>query len=129
MGVLRRVETYFLDKGLRKSDIPKAFFIHEVLGILMLALTWSTCYRFPLSSNPTLWTPIENMFAKAPLFSKSVSNRISQLPFPPRVTEAYLESSCFRKIIRPVTFPGKMLLTYKIVQAWSRGETSIEEQL
>ena len=31
---------------------------------------------------------------------------------------AYIESSCCRKIIRPLTFPGKLFITFKAVEAW-----------
>ena len=31
---------------------------------------------------------------------------------------AYIESSCCRKIIRPFTLPGKLYVTFKVVEAW-----------
>lgn len=83
----------------------------------MLALTWSSCYRWPLSSNPVIWTPIEKLVAKAPALSQKLSTGISKIPLPPRVTEAYLESSCFRKLVRPITLPGKLWLTYECLKA------------
>lgn len=39
-----------------------------------------------------------------------------------RIGSSYIESSCFRKLIRPVTLPGKIFVTYKLVKAMSRWE-------
>jgi hypothetical protein len=40
----QRTTDYFVKKGFKAADIPKAIFFHEILGLLMLAITWSSCY-------------------------------------------------------------------------------------
>ena len=117
MGVVGKLKTKLHEKGITTSDLPKAVAIHELLGILMLASTWTIAYHFPASSNPILRGPVANISQKTPLvLSNKFTSSLKALPWPPRVTEAYLESSCFRKLIRPVTLPGKLWLTYQAIQ-------------
>ena len=87
-NVINRVRKYFVDKGLKTKDIPKALVIHEMMGILMLALTWNASYRWPMSSNPAIWNPIKGLLSKVPTNALSkVSSGIKALPLPPKVTE------------------------------------------
>ena len=88
MGVLRRVEGFFEAKGIRKTNIPTAIFIHEFLGILMLAVTWSACYKWPLSSNPVVWGPIQGAINKLPSRAVAgVKTGIEKMPWSLEVTE------------------------------------------
>lgn len=40
--------------SLQVKDIPKAVIIHEILGLIMLAVTWTICYYHPPSQIPLL---------------------------------------------------------------------------
>ena len=102
------------DKGFNPEDIPKAIIIHELLGIIMLALTWSLCYYYPPSQSQLLKRPLASMIGRIPkaLYSPLESNKFLSSP----VGISYIESSCLRKLIRPLTLPGKLLLTLKLVQ-------------
>lgn len=105
---------YFEGKGLTVNDLPKAIICHELLGIFMLALTWSTCYFFPPSQNRFLKEPIAKMISMVP---KALSGPVTNNAFlSSRIGTSYLESSCIRKLIRPMTLPSKLYLTYKLVQ-------------
>jgi hypothetical protein len=109
-----RFSRYFEGKGLTVTDLPKAIVCHELMGIFMLALTWSTCYFFPLSQNQYLKEPIARMVAMVP---KALSGTVTSNPFlSSRIGTSYLESSCLRKLIRPITLPSKLYLTYQLVQ-------------
>ena len=44
-----RVRHKFLEHGMSAKDIPKAILFHEFLGLLLVAITWSSCYYFPPS--------------------------------------------------------------------------------
>jgi hypothetical protein len=109
-----RFSRYFEGKGLTVADLPKAIVCHELMGIFMLALTWSTCYYFPLSQNQFLKEPMARMVAMVP---KALSGPVTSNPFlSSRIGTSYLESSCLRKLIRPITLPSKLYLTYRLVQ-------------
>ncbi|RYZ83029.1 MAG: hypothetical protein EOP04_20775 [Proteobacteria bacterium] len=102
------------DKGFGPSDIPKAIFIHELLGMFMLALTWSLCYFYPLSQSPMFVKPLAVISSKMPAaLAKSLeANKFLSSP----IGVSYVESSCLRKLIRPLTLPGKVFLTFKLVE-------------
>ena len=71
----------------------------------------------PLASNPMLKDYVRNLENRFPeSWSTNFSSSIKKLPLPPRVTNAYFESSIFRKLVRPITLPGKLVLTYEAIQ-------------
>mmetsp|Transcript_23304 Transcript_23304/g.38850 ORF Transcript_23304/g.38850 Transcript_23304/m.38850 type:complete len:309 (+) Transcript_23304:54-980(+) len=109
-----RMFAYFEEKGFSVDDIPKAIIFHEILGISVLILTWSACYRFPPSQNRFLKEPINRMLSVVPNQLKSPVQANAFLSS--KVGTSYIESSCFRKLIRPVTFPLKLYLTFKMIQ-------------
>jgi hypothetical protein len=117
-GSLRLYDSFMnrlRDKGFTAQDIPKAIIIHEVFGVLMLALTWSLCYCYPLSETALLKQPIGSIMSKMPnILSRSIeSNKF----LTSRLGVSYIESSCLRKLIRPITLPVKLILTLKLVES------------
>lgn len=108
-GLRNRLINAFKEQGLTADDIATAVVIHEAMGIFMLALTWSLCYFFPLSTFPILEKPLAKI---ASLMPKVIAN--NEL-LTSRLGVAYGESSCFRKLIRPFTLPTKIILTVKLV--------------
>lgn len=116
----KRVQTFFEHKGIKPVHIPQAIFFHEILGLTLLAITWSTCYWFPPSKNAYLQKPIQKMSEMIPV---SLSSRVNSNPiFGSKLGSSYLESSCLRKLVRPFTLPGKLYLTYLLVQRLSGNE-------
>ena len=110
----------FREKGFTTDQLAKAIFVHEILGIALLALTWSSCYRWPPSQHPILKGPIAKMLAAVP---SGMSKTFQSNGFlNSRLGSAYIESSCCRKLIRPLTLPGKMVFTFKVVEAWTQGD-------
>lgn len=106
--------SYFKHKGLTVQDLPKAILCHELMGIVILALTWSSCYYFPPSQNKFLKEPISRMLALVPT---AVAGSVQSNAFlSSRLGTSYIESACLRKILRPVLLPSKLYLTYKMVQ-------------
>jgi hypothetical protein len=113
----------FREKGFTTDQLAKAIFIHEILGIVILAVTWSSCYQWPPSQHPLLKGPSAKMRAAVP---SGVSSKFQSNGFlNSRLGSAYIESSCCRKLIRPLTLPGKMLFTFKVVEAWSQGDKPV----
>lgn len=118
------MEKFVKKFGISMKDAPKAIVIHELLGIMMLAITWSFCYRFPPSQIPFLKAPIAKIIDVVripPKVTSFVSN--IKLPFmqvgdanSKKVVSAYIESSCMRKLVRPVTLPGKIWLTCHLLR-------------
>lgn len=105
---------YFQEKGLGIQDIPKAIVCHEMMGYVMLGLTWTACYHFPISDIPFLKGPMDRLTSMVP---QVLSNPVNNNPFLcSKFGKAYMESACLRKLIRPITLPGKLFLTYKMVQ-------------
>jgi hypothetical protein len=60
------IHTHTQEHGFRAADVPKAIVVHELLGIAVLALTWSTCYKFPPSQNRYLKDPIAKVMGLIP---------------------------------------------------------------
>jgi hypothetical protein len=113
---LNRFQNYLTSNGLESSDIPKAFVLHEVLGICMLAITWTFCYHFPLSNIPFFATQLKKL-PSMHSYSKSKAMTGVINAFSSKKGVAYLESSCLRKIIRPFTIPGKMWVVFVILKS------------
>ena len=110
--------SYIEEKGLAAEDIGKAILCHEILGFTMLALTWSYCFYFPPSQNRFLREPVAKLLSLVP---NKMSSAVSSNPFlGSQAGSAYIESSCIRKMIRPITIPMKLYLSVKIVQALPR---------
>jgi hypothetical protein len=106
---------YFHGKGLTVQDLPKAIICHELMGYAVLGITWGACYHFPMSENPYLKMPMQKALAMVP---KCLAEPVNSNPLlASRLGGAYMEAACVRKLMRPITFPGKLFLTYKLVQA------------
>lgn len=110
LGLRERLIKAFQDNGLTAQDLTTAIIIHEALGIFMLALTWSLCYFVQLSTLPMLKEPLNKIASMMP---KMISNNEF---LNSRLGVAYCESSCLRKLIRPLTLPTKVIVTVKLVQ-------------
>jgi hypothetical protein len=81
-----------------------------------MALTWSAAYHMPPSEIGFIKAPMEKLISLVP---KSFSDPVTQNAFlASRSGRAYLESSCLRKLIRPITIPAKLYLTFKMVKLW-----------
>ncbi|KAJ1440278.1 hypothetical protein B484DRAFT_427448, partial [Ochromonadaceae sp. CCMP2298] len=107
-----KISEHFTEHGFSAADVPKAIVVHEMLGIAMLALTWSTCYHFPPSQNRYLKAPIASLMNLIP---KKLSGPVASNTFlSSKLGSSYLESSCLRKLIRPMTFPSKLYVTFKL---------------
>ena len=77
----------------------------------------------PIARNPMLKDHIKNLQNKFPeSWSTNISGTIKKFPLPEKVTNAYIESSCFRKLIRPITLPGKIVLTYEAIKFMNRND-------
>ena len=84
-------------KGYSSNDIPKAIIFHEILGIAMLAFTWTYCYYFPPSQSSLLQKPIATIKNHIP---KGLAGKINENGFlTSRIGSSYVESSYLRKLI------------------------------
>jgi len=122
-GLKSKVRNYFTSKGFNSADIGRAIFFHELLGLLMLAITWSACYFLEPSSHPVLAKPLAKVADALPrsFMTGLKSNELINS----RLGSSYLESSCLRKVIRPLTLPGKMYLTFLLIN--NLGESRIKD--
>jgi len=111
-GLLDKLMQTFAENGISGQDLTKGIIFHELLGIMMLAITWTLCYYVQISKIPILKEPLTKMANMMP--ASVVQNEFLSS----RVGIAYLESSCLRKVIRPFTLPAKVVLTIKLIQ-WS----------
>lgn len=125
MGFKEKLES--LD--VKAKDIPKAIIIHELLGLTMLALTWSAAYHLQLSRQPFFAEKLTKLTNMLPEKMKTVT-----IPFVPadilssRMGSSYIEASCMRKLIRPITLPGKLIVTFKLINLLNK-KSSIEVPL
>ena len=118
------MKSYVRKFDLKEKDIPRAILVHELLGISILLVTWSTCYYNPLSQNPMLEGPIAKIKGMMPMRIQNFASSI-KIPFinvgevkSKLLTSSYIEASCIRKIIRPFTIPTKLWITYNIVKGF-----------
>jgi hypothetical protein len=82
--------------------------------VLILALTWGSCYTLQPSNSFLLKEPIERLVAALP---ERLSQSVGSTPlFNTRLGQSYVEASCLRKLIRPVAFPVKLYLTLKMAR-------------
>jgi len=122
--------TKFLDKlrekGFTAKDIPKAILFQELMYGVWLAMTWTTCYFFPPTQLPFLKKPIEAIMAKMP---QKLSNSLAGNGFlTSRFGQAYVESSCLRKLMRPFSFPAGIIITIKLLEMSSKWDFTQLEQ-
>lgn len=120
----RRLVTYFEEKGFQASDIAKAIVCHEILGLTLLAITWSSCYFFPPSQAVWLQKPIASLAERLPK-SWTTSLKTNKV-LSSKLGSAYLESSCCRKVIRPLTIPGKLIFTFHMVKKLGEFQATAE---
>ena len=121
MSPIARLESYISTKGIKKKDFPKYIFFHELLGVAILACTWSLCHKFPPSNSPLLKEPLNKIKLLLPA---SVIEKYQKLPISPKMGSSYIEASCLRKIIRPITLPGRLWMTYELVKLSDKLEAS-----
>lgn len=116
----KEAEKFLLLKGIEPAALPKAIAIHEFLGLAMLALTWSLAYKFPPSSNPFLAGPVKRINAMVPQRLSFLSSKAGS---------SYIEASCCRKLIRPLTIPGKLYITFIIMSGLDGFEMHRDETI
>ena len=115
------VKAYFTDRGLTVSDIPKAIAVHEGLGLTIYAAAWAGCYAAQPIKHLAAVLParaagrVDAAMAAADARVRSWSwlRRVSRDPA--RLVVGLAESIVLRNVLRPVTIPGKLWLTWKIV--------------
>lgn len=114
LGRARTKLTDFFDEhSIQKRDVPKAIVIHEILGLVILVTTWTCAFYFPPSQIKMLQGPIGQLERLVP---ESVRAGLAKNEFiSSKIGTAYVEASCFRKLIRPATIPLKMYGTLKLV--------------
>eukprot|EP00241_Pyramimonas_parkeae_P009266 CAMPEP_0114237902 /NCGR_PEP_ID=MMETSP0058-20121206/7640_1 /TAXON_ID=36894 /ORGANISM="Pyramimonas parkeae, CCMP726" /LENGTH=145 /DNA_ID=CAMNT_0001349979 /DNA_START=232 /DNA_END=669 /DNA_ORIENTATION=+ len=122
-----RIKEYFVEHGLTVADIPKAIILHEAVSIAFAMATWTVCYSAqPVRSiakfMPKKSTP--GLLAKGYTAALAGAHRqvdkmkwLAKLPGSDiqRLTTSCAESMCFRGAIKPVTIPGKLWVSWKLV--------------
>jgi len=107
----RRLEAYFASHGIGIGDVPKAIFIHEFVGLGLLASIWLLCYAAQPSSkilpplrvalqSRGLWkrtTPLNTSTSNAPLgdFAKALARAEKRL-----ASSSALKSPYFPQALR-----------------------------
>eukprot|EP01026_Neomeris_dumetosa_P066344 TRINITY_DN64141_c0_g1_i1.p2 TRINITY_DN64141_c0_g1~~TRINITY_DN64141_c0_g1_i1.p2 ORF type:complete len:155 (-),score=3.61 TRINITY_DN64141_c0_g1_i1:164-628(-) len=142
-----RIRTWFEEQGLSAADIPKAFVIHEVIGISFAIAAWSMCYA--IQPSKTVMRPVlgglqknqkgntliklsDKAMQKA---QKTVSNMkwlqgswLGQRD-PARLTTSLAESICFRALVKPLTFTFKLWASWKLVLVLKRRQIKNQQQI
>ncbi|KAG5181504.1 hypothetical protein JKP88DRAFT_349226 [Tribonema minus] len=133
-GPLDHLRGVFEDQGITPADFPTAFAIHELLAVAFLASTWAICYQTQPSQS-ALFAPLarairtsENRWVMGVRegFAGVVASAEAKIAASPRLssqgwdtarlTTALAESTIFRKSIKPITIPGKLWATWKIME-------------
>lgn len=115
-------------------DVPIAVVLYQFVSIGLLAITWTACYYIQPMKTP-IFTPVtqaveasgnsiviglRTTYAKALVAAEGV---IAKAPMvrgrdvdTQRLATALAESSVFRKFVKPITFPGKLWVTWRIME-------------
>lgn len=119
------LEGYLKKSGLKPHHVPLGILLHEILGVIMLALTWSACYYLQPSSREPFSSLLSKLKTMNPagMHTKNIPfvSGASQV-FSSRRGVSYLESSLLRKAIRPLTLPGKLVLTVHCLKEYAKWE-------
>ncbi|CAL5227818.1 g10845 [Coccomyxa viridis] len=130
---MERFRQYFAEQGLDpKTDIPKAIVLHEVIGLGFAIGFWSLCYTVqpsrtfmrPVASALGRQQTLERVYAASFVRAQHTIQRatwLTKVPLigrdPGRLTVSLAESICLRAVIKPITFPLKLWLSWKAVLA------------
>lgn len=119
--------------------IAQAIGVHEALGLSLMFGCWLACYRFQptqslfqarqlqgLTSKLTSSAYFQRLNLRAneaqqrSKLLKSIQSATERFPTvsPQRLTTSFVESWVFRRLATPITVPGKLYLTYKILGLW-----------
>jgi len=120
-----KVRHYLLENGLRPVEIPKAILLHELIGLSILVLSWSVCYRFPPSQIPVMVGPINKMKEMVPARIRAAMSSSSMLTS--KLGQSYIEASCCRKLVRPLTIPSKLYITFLLMKSGLFSSEEAEE--
>ena len=128
-----RIKDYFVEQGLSVGDIPLALVYHELISVAFAAAMWTACYvvqparlvAAPLSRA----LPAAARARAAGAYTRALgaagaqvrrSAWLQRLPVvraaePSRLVESLAESLVARGALKPLTFVGKLWLSYKAV--------------
>ena len=128
-----RIKDYFTAQGLTVSDVPLALVYHELISVAFAAAAWTVCYH----AQPALRiaTPLGRVLPAAArtktasLYATALGAAekqvlrqawLKKLPLvrdaePQRLVVGLGESLVARGFLKPVTFVGKLWLSYEAV--------------
>ena len=128
-----RIKDYFTAQGLTVGDVPLALVYHELISVAFAAAAWATCYhaqpalRIAMPLGRVL--PAAARTKTASLYAAALGAAEKQvlrqtwlkgLPLvrdaePQRLVVGLGESLVARGFLKPVTFVGKLWLSYEAV--------------
>ena len=132
-ALMGRIKDYFTSQGLSVGDIPLALLYHEVISVAFAAAVWSACYQ--VQPALTLSKPLGRVLPPAArantasLYTAALGAAEKQvvrqawlrkLPLvrsaePQRLVVSLAESLVTRGAMKPITFVGKLWLSYEAV--------------
>eukprot|EP00037_Helgoeca_nana_P036490 m.11622 g.11622 ORF g.11622 m.11622 type:complete len:164 (+) comp7455_c0_seq2:419-910(+) len=131
--VADRIATYLEDSGVAVSDVPLAIFVHESMSVTLLIGAWGLCYMTRPSvalagqfSRVAALRPAAEPFKNLVLSAQSRVNSAAWIRRTPllrnadagRLAVSLAESSVVRNVMRPLTIPGKLWITWFIITRW-----------
>ncbi|OUS47386.1 hypothetical protein BE221DRAFT_158917 [Ostreococcus tauri] len=135
-----RVKRYFLDRGLGPEDLIPAFVFHETISIAFAASTWIAAYAIeptrtvlrPLRGTKAAKAMAKPFGAALELATKQTAKAVTRIPAlkrasAERLTVSLAESLMFRGSIKPITFGGKLWLSYEFVKWLKRDAVAAAE--
>ena len=135
---MERIKAAFAEQGIGAADVPRAIVVHEVLGASLFLGVWGVCY----AAQPTmaLARAVPSLLQRVEAAAAFADARIARWTWlqripgvraadPKRLAAGLAESVALRNLVRPVTVPAKLWLTWQVVTAFpaagpaARGET------
>jgi hypothetical protein len=123
--------------GLAPHQLPAALLIHELLGLTLLAGLWGVCYRLQPTKTvltiPPVAAAVTRLRARFPDSFHRLNQRAERAqssrwylrldslfhrwrrPNTIRLSTSFGESIVLRRLLAPITIPGKLWVTYHLV--------------
>jgi hypothetical protein len=141
-----RIKEYFTAQGLTVGDLPLALVYHELISVAFAAAAWAACYNVqpalriatPLGRalTPAARAKTASLYAAAlSAAEKQVVRQtwLKKLPLvrdaePQRLVVGLGESLVARGFLKPVTFVGKLWLSYEAVLLTKRAVNTLKRR-
>jgi hypothetical protein len=134
---MESMKLYLEEKGLTATDIPKAAVVHEAMGLTYLLGAWGLCYKAqPTQRLGDMMPNVKAKLMQKGRFSDALLKAEAKVESwqwmrktgldNKKLVVGLAESVVMRNVLRPVTIPLKLWLTWKIIMVGKPGDEGVQ---